>query len=172
MQIDGWKYYNHAAIPVTAPHEQVNLTPVRNGKIWNIEGGTPLLARWHSDWDCGYETNWWYIICDAPFVFENLSRKSRKNIRKSLENCEVRVIEAKEWIDELWRVFQETTERYSNYELITTKERFTDMVLNAPNNWEVWAGFDKENQRLIGYKICSVFDEWVILLRQNIRQEI
>ena len=29
-----WKYYNHAAIPTTAPHEEVDLSPINNGSIW------------------------------------------------------------------------------------------------------------------------------------------
>ncbi len=39
MTIDGWKYYNHAAIPTCAPHEMPNLKPVEDGSIWKIGGG-------------------------------------------------------------------------------------------------------------------------------------
>lgn len=39
MEIDGWKYYNHAAIPTTAPHEEPDLLPVKNGQVWKIGGG-------------------------------------------------------------------------------------------------------------------------------------
>ena len=39
MNIDGWKYYNHAAIPTVAPHEPVNIQPVKNGTIWRMGGG-------------------------------------------------------------------------------------------------------------------------------------
>ena len=52
MKIEGWKYYNHAAVPVCAPHEQVNLEQVKSKKIWKIDGGYPLLARCTSDYDC------------------------------------------------------------------------------------------------------------------------
>ncbi len=38
MNIDGWKYYNHAAIPTVAPHEPVNIQPVKNGTIWRMGG--------------------------------------------------------------------------------------------------------------------------------------
>lgn len=38
MEIDGWKYYNHAAIPTTAPHEKPNMEPIDNGYIWKIGG--------------------------------------------------------------------------------------------------------------------------------------
>jgi hypothetical protein len=66
--IDGWKYYNHAMIPTTAPHEIPDLTPIKSGSIWNrLREGMPLLARWTSDFDCGYETEWWYCIKDSPF---------------------------------------------------------------------------------------------------------
>lgn len=161
MQIDGWKYYNHAAIPTTAPHELVNIDPINDGRIWRIGGGTPLLARWTTDWDCGHETNWWYIICEGPFSIENLSRKSRKNIRKALENCEVKKINANMCIEDLWRVFQEATERYNNYEQKTTRADFELMIKNASAEWEIWAGYDKLTHRMIGYKICSVYEDWV-----------
>ena len=59
--IKGWKYYNHAMIPATAPHKEVDTTPVKDGSIFEIKE-KPILARWTSDWDCGYETNWWYVI--------------------------------------------------------------------------------------------------------------
>ena len=71
---DGWKYYNHAAIPVTAPHEEVNLLPIKDGSIWKLRG-RPLLARWTTDWDCGHKTNWWYIIKDEPLDIASLKSK-------------------------------------------------------------------------------------------------
>lgn len=43
MQIDGWKYYNHAAIPTTAPHEIPDISPITDGSIWKIRG---VLRYW------------------------------------------------------------------------------------------------------------------------------
>lgn len=40
MQIDGWKYYNHAVVPTTAPHEEPNMLPIKNGNIWKLGGGS------------------------------------------------------------------------------------------------------------------------------------
>lgn len=37
--IEGWRYYNHAMIPITAPHEKVNMKPVLDGSIWKYNGG-------------------------------------------------------------------------------------------------------------------------------------
>ena len=38
MQIEGWKYYNYATIPTTAPHEMPDLRAVENGDVWKIGG--------------------------------------------------------------------------------------------------------------------------------------
>lgn len=73
MSIEGWKYYNHAAIPTTAPHQNVNLEPILDGSIWNLKGA--LLARWITNWDCKEETNWWYVIKDEPFDISSLKSK-------------------------------------------------------------------------------------------------
>ena len=35
--IKGWKYYNHAMIPTTAPHKEVDTTPVKDGSIFEIK---------------------------------------------------------------------------------------------------------------------------------------
>ncbi len=45
MQIEGWKYYNHAAIPTTAPHEPVNLEPIIDGNIWQMGGGYSIISQ-------------------------------------------------------------------------------------------------------------------------------
>lgn len=44
MDIKGWKYYNHAAIPMTAPHEVPNMTPITDGTIWKIGGGYAFIS--------------------------------------------------------------------------------------------------------------------------------
>ena len=39
MKIEGWKYYNHAALPQTAPHKIPDLRPIESGDIWKTGGG-------------------------------------------------------------------------------------------------------------------------------------
>ena len=82
MNIKGWKYYNHAGIPSTPPHVPINLEPIEDGTFWKMRGGTIQLVRWHSDWDCGYKTNWWYCIKDTPFDISALKSKRRYEINK------------------------------------------------------------------------------------------
>lgn len=39
MEVKGWKYYNHAAIPTTEPQEEVDMDAIENGHVWKIGGG-------------------------------------------------------------------------------------------------------------------------------------
>ena len=89
--IEGWKYYNHAAIPTTPPHKAPNMEPVNNGEIWKIKGA--LLARWTSDFDCDSETSFWYVILDHPFNLSSIKAKRRYEINKGLKNYHVEVVD-------------------------------------------------------------------------------
>ena len=78
MEIAGWYYYNHAMIPSVAPHEVANLEPIKNGGFWKMKDCKPLLARWTSEYDCGYDTNWWYVIKDSRFDISELKAKPKE----------------------------------------------------------------------------------------------
>lgn len=113
MKIDGWKYYNHAAIPTTAPHELPNMVPVKDGSIWNMDG-KPLLVQWISDWDCKEETSWWYVIKDDPFDISNLKTKRRYEINKGIKNFDVKRIDPAEYVEALSKVQLAALRSYSN----------------------------------------------------------
>ncbi len=82
MRISGWRYYyNHAAILTTAPHVKVDVHPLVDKTIWKMDSN-PYFARWTTDFDCGYETEWWYCIKDTPFDISKLNSKKRYEINK------------------------------------------------------------------------------------------
>ena len=109
MQIKGWKYYNHAAVPINQPYDKVNLVPINDGSIWNLTSGSgtrPLLASYISDFDTSYETSYWYIIKDGPFVFDELSKKYQKNVLRALERCEVKHIDPISCFEDIYAVYK------------------------------------------------------------------
>lgn len=57
---DYWKVYHRVLLPKTAPHIPPSQTNVR--KILLKRG--LLFARYTSDFDCGKETEWYYVIKD------------------------------------------------------------------------------------------------------------
>ncbi len=160
MTIKGWEYYNHAAIPTAAPHENPDLAALHDKSIWKIDGGLPLLARWTTDFDCGYETNWWYVIKDTPFDFDEISAKERKMIRQALNKSSARMILMCEHTRELYRVFLTAYKKYENAGTPMSFEAFQDYCETCDKQYQCWGGFDLETDTLIGYVVvhdCGEF---------------
>ena len=161
MEIEGWKYYHHAAIPTTAPHHTVNLEPLKNNSIWNIEGGTPLLVRWQSEWDCGYETEWWYCIKDTPFDISALKSKRRYEINKGNKNFYVQKINPFEHRDGIYKV---TIAAYSGwpqkYRPKIEKESFCRQM-DQWSEFDVFGGFSVETNDIRGYALLTDHGSYV-----------
>ena len=150
MKIDGWNYYVHAAIPSTPPHVEVDVKPVNDGRIWNLDG-KPLLARWHSDWDCDHETQWWYCIKDNPFDISALKSKRRYEINKGNKYFEVKEITPAEYAEELYII---TTAAYETYPAFYRPSIEHDSFIEGVRKWEfykTYGAFEGENNQLCGY---------------------
>ena len=148
-----WKYYNHAAIPTTAPHEDVEIEPIENGEIWQLDGHKPLLARWTSDFDCGYKTNWWYCIKERPYNPDGLSKSSRKHIKQALRKVNVSIINPIQYAKEIYRVYEEAVIGYENFIDTTTEENFVDAINDDKRTY--WGAFEVETKTLVAYMIVT-----------------
>lgn len=159
MEIQGWSYYNHAAIQTTAPHENPDTSPVEDGSIWEISGGTPLLVRWTTDFDCSRETNWWYVIKDNPFDASGLKAKRRYEINKGIKNFEVVKINPTEYKEDLYDVQVAAFSAYpKKYRPVVDKESFFADI----DKWEqyvVFGAFFRESNKLCGYALLSQTNE-------------
>ena len=154
MEIKGWRYYNRAAIPRTPPHEPVNTDPVVDGSVWKLTdsaGNTPMLARWIEDFDCGYETNWWYVIKDTPFDIQTLKAKRRYVITKGIKRFEIRRIKPQDHLQELYVVACAAYEEYPEaYRPNISEEQFIKDT-NAWGHYKWYGAFDRETNKLCGY---------------------
>ena len=151
FELPGWAYYNHAAIPACAPHETPDLAPLADGRIWYIGNGRALLARWTEDWDCGEETNWWYVIKDAPLDLSAMKAKRRYEITKGERSFEVRRIEPEACADELYRV---TVAAYSAWPESYRPQEDEASFKADLRSWDedvILAAFERESGRLAGY---------------------
>lgn len=68
----------------TAPQEKVDVHPIKDKTIWKMDGN-PYFARWTDNFDCGYETEWWYCIKDEPFDISKINSKKRYEIKQRQE---------------------------------------------------------------------------------------
>lgn len=161
MKIKGWKYYNHAAIPSIPPHKKVDISSIKNRKIWQMDGN-PLFARWTEDFDCGYETEWWFCIKDEPFEFNQVKSKRRTEIRKGLSLNEVKVVKAKEYIEQIYKI---QTECYKEYPEQYRPQCSMEIVRKACEIWDekhvVFMAFSVETNEVTGFACVEPIDDYV-----------
>lgn len=151
MKIDGWAYYNNAAMSTQCPHEEPDTTPITDGRIWSIGGMKPLFARWTSDFNCAEETNWWYIVKFAPYNVEELSAKSRKHIRQAQKKNTVKLIDPIEYGKELRELTSKTINSYEVY----TGDKVTEKWFSSSSKTDdFWIAINNETEKIIGYMQC------------------
>ena len=129
-------------------------TNTRSGKV----GGYPLFARWTSDFDCGYETNWWYVIKDTPFDISELKAKRRYEINKGRRNFTIRRIMATDYPDQILDV--------TNKAFLSWPEKYRpsiddDDFRNSLSYWNsamIYGAFDRENDSLSGYAYLTEYE--------------
>lgn len=158
MEIEGWRYYNHAAVPTCLLDESPNLQPLEDGSIWRLTaknggGKNPLLAKYDTNFDCAEETSFWYIIKDGPFVLEELSQKQRHHIRTAQKRCRVEKIVAAEHADELYEVYHAAYSNYDQPDNERSRENFNGRYLHSTE--DCWAAFSTENGAMVGFMFCK-----------------
>lgn len=164
FNIPGWRFYNHAAIPTTAPHEEPDLTPIKDGSIWCIDGQKPLFACYTTNWNCSNNTGWWYIIKDTPFDIMALKTKRRYEITKARRFFDVREIKPTDFANELSEVQEKSFTAYpKKYRPIFIKKDFTQDLFNLDIQVErkeilFWGAFFKETGKLCGYSYIKCND--------------
>lgn len=167
MKIPGWRYYNHAALPSTPPHQPVDLAPVQSGEIWTIDGGKPLLVRWTTDFDCGEETSWWYVIKDTPFDPAAQKAKRRYEINKGKRHFDVRPISAVDYVDEICRIQVAAYACYpAKYRPSVNRERLAE-ELAGWRFYRVYGAFSRDDGRLCGYSVLNRNGDYISMVMQK-----
>ena len=150
-----WKYYNHAAVPITPPHQTPDLTPLENGELWRLGGHRPLLARWTTEFDCGHDTNWWYVIKDTPFDIAELKAKRRYEINKGIKNFDVRVIDPSLYKQELYDVQVAALSAYPpKYRPTVDRQAFFSSI-DGWTQYVILGGFSRDSDQLCGYALLA-----------------
>ncbi len=113
------------------------------------------MARWTTGWDCGHETNWWYVIKDEPFDIWTLKSKRRYEVKKGNKNFEVKIINPVEYGAELYRVQTAAFSAYpKKYRPSVDKERFINEI-ETWKEYDVFGAFFKETNELAGYALLK-----------------
>ncbi len=126
MTIGDWTYYNHGWLPTCAPHQIPDTTPLTNGELFKNGG---VLARYTTEYDCGYETEWWYVIKDDVFDINALKSKRRYIVKQGEKNFDVRVIDPEKYYEDIFCVAEKAFSVYpKKYRPSLDKENFMKEV--------------------------------------------
>lgn len=160
QELSGWRYYNHAIIPNVAPHENVDLSVIHDGSVWRYYPKA-VVARWAEDFDCGYETNWWYVIKDQPFDISTLKAKRRYEINHGNRHFDVKMINPQEYTKELFEV-QEAA--FSGWPPKYRPKVSFDGFVKSVEGWKeycVFGAFSKSEGTLCGYALLEKCENYV-----------
>lgn len=164
-----WKYYNHAIIPTTPPHGMPDISSVENGDIWRKVKGKSFLARWTTDFDCGYETKWWYCIKDAPLELDKLKSKQRYEIKRGIANLDVEIISPLNYKQEIYEINKLCYDDYpKQYRPKTNDEKFNKQMEDWSKNAIVFAAFNNKTKEMFGYSVCFYREEYISLAIQKV----
>lgn len=171
--IEGWKYYNHAAIPTTPPNVVPDLQPLEDGTIWRIDGKKPLLARYITDWDCEGPTGWWHVVRDTPFDISKLKTKRRYEITRGMRFFNVHEIRPSEYVSALAAVQERALFSYPKKNRYPfDRKSFVQGISKldkriAKGELKVFAAFRRETEELCGFNYVFVHPSYADLAVQK-----
>lgn len=158
MTIKGWKYYNYAAIPENSPCEDPDVSVIESGEIWSLDG-SPLLARWTTDFDKIDAGSWWYVIKDTPLDVSKLKAKKRYEINRGMKNFDVRPIDAKKYKEQIYDIQVAAFAVYPNKYRPTVDKEKVFSTIELWGSLVVLGAFIKDGEELKGYAVLSQKDE-------------
>ena len=167
-----WKFYSYAMIPDIEPHEIADTDIIKNGLIWK-DNKNALLARWTTDFDCGFETNWWYCIKDTPFDIMQLKSKKRYEINRGNRFFYIKKIDPNEYENELYSVACAAFSVYpAKYRPDINEESFHRDIESWTDS-NVYAAFHRETDELCGYAVTDYYEEYIkfSILKSNPQYE-
>lgn len=123
------------------------------------------FARWISDFDCGFPTEWWYCIKDEIVSLEKLSAKQRYRVNRGLKDMLIKKLQQEElqqYVNDLYRVAVDSLNEYpAKYRNLPNKDEFRNDLENV--NRDVWICIDRETNTVCGYSFCTVQEDMAFM---------
>lgn len=145
-----WHLYQGALVWNGNPREAA---PTQQAACEAVNESGAMFARWTSDFDCGYSTEWWHCIKDTPFDLQKISAKHRYVIKQGLKNFEVLLIDnPQEYAEDIFKVDGAAFSVYPiAYRPILDRERHLEYIRTWKGKYVVFGAFSRETNELCGY---------------------
>jgi len=155
-----WQVIRGKLTPLAMPHVR---RPVDPQKIRSAMAETcARVAVWSDQWDTA-PCQWWWLCCDDPTydISHIPKRGKRKDVRRGLDRCEVRRIDADLFAEHGYAVYEAAFEHYGAETTRISADAFAqDVLQNAeyPGR-ETWGAFVAD--KLVAYITCVIVDDAV-----------
>lgn len=118
-------YYKGAWISQFPPHKSC-LLPLEVCLELLKQGG--LLLRDIYDWDCGYESSFWFVIKDSFGRMKKFSTKMRNQVKKSLKTYVIRKVSPEEILKIGFLILKVAIDNYIVKVLPITEKAFVERI--------------------------------------------
>jgi hypothetical protein len=118
-----------------------------------------ILVRWEEDFDRTEASEWWHIIRNRVLDLDELSKNTRRKVRRGQERFTTGPIDRRVILDEGYGVYQRAYERYTTFELMFTEAEFKSGIQELPPYTEFWGVRDRLDKRLVGFSENIVRDD-------------
>lgn len=156
-----WRVYQRALMPKTAPHNP----PLYNEQMLRkyLLKHRLLFARWITNFDCGYETEWYHVIKDEPFDISTLKAKRRYEVNKGNKNYYTKIIFPFDFKQDIENVIKESYKSYPLKYRPIVDEAFMSRCLKewSSENVVVIGVFDKNEKRMRGFACLNCLGDYI-----------
>lgn len=142
--------YKRCLVWYGSPHEEKKLTALEMKLL--LKKYIALLIRNVYDFDCENQTTFWYIIKDQFGEMEELSSKTRNQIRRALKLLIIKIVDKRVIVEQGYEVYLNSFKKYKD--LISqpvSRDLFIEGLQSYQQGEQFWGCIDKENGKLIAY---------------------
>jgi hypothetical protein len=149
-----WNLYQGTLIPRVPPHTEVNLSCSEAKKLLSLSKA--YLIRYTNEWERPGGM-FWYVIKDDFAGMDELKSKYRTQIRRGLKNCTIKRVSREEIAANGYSVYHNALNHYNIGLEKKDEETFRENTLNS--NYDNWAVYAKEDNRMIAYSQITILDD-------------
>lgn len=166
-----WMLYNNALVPDAPPHVEIKLSREQAGYL--LRKSKAYMLRWPCDFDCGFETEWWYLVRDKSISLDEFDSKRRWEIKKGLKRCAVKKVDADYIAKNGYEVYKSAFDSYDTFLKPAGREDFYNMIMSRKDNeaYDFWAALSKTGGEIMGYFMNRVSSECCLYLTGKFRPQ-
>ena len=153
---NNYHLYKHAWIFNGGPHKEPQLSEIEAQDLLRSGG---WMVRNTYDFDCKARTDFWYIICDRYSGIQELSTKTRNQVRKGRANYSIRLVSKQEILDEGYPIHMAAIDGYKVPAQVPSREAFEQRIMTSDDRTDFWGAFNKEN-KMVAFAINKVSDDY------------